>query len=145
MRSPAADPSAQARPAAAVDASHRRVRCPLRPGGTSMRPAVRTAGVRSGHAPGACGHCGGRRTLWQPRVSGGYRKRSPAQWPLEGCRHRRYARSSWRWELGAHVGHGRALQRQDHLDGQPAKPQPQQVAAPPAGHDHTGDHLRVDA
>jgi hypothetical protein len=46
---------------------------------------------------------------------------------------------------GAHVGHGRALQRRGLLGAQSAKPQAQQVAAPPAGHDHTGDHLRVDA
>jgi hypothetical protein len=66
------------------------------------------------HAVFRCGHCGPRhgglsgrgcppRTLaaasgrcGSPGVSAGYRKRSPARRPLDGCRHRRYARTSWR-------------------------------------------------
>jgi hypothetical protein len=51
----------------------------LRPPGD----AVRTAGVRRGH----------RRRL---RGGRGYRKRSPARRPLDGCRHRREAWASWR-------------------------------------------------
>jgi len=52
----------------------------------TLRPpgdGVRTAGVQCGH----------RRP---PAGVRGYRKRSPGSWPLEGCRHRREARASWR-------------------------------------------------
>jgi NADPH-dependent 2,4-dienoyl-CoA reductase/sulfur reductase-like enzyme len=48
-------------------------------------------------------------------------------------------------ELGAHVGHGRPLQGQGVLGGQPAQPQAQQVAALPAGHHRVGGRLWVDS
>ncbi len=77
-----------------------RLGCPL------LRPEPRSlsAGSVSGRlvSKGRCpdGWCpDGRcppRTLPQPAGVRGYRNRSPARRPLDGCRHRRYARASWR-------------------------------------------------
>jgi hypothetical protein len=47
-------------------------------------------------------------------------------------------------KLAAHVGHRRPLQGQGLLGGQPAQPQPAQVAALPAGHHRTGGRMGVD-
>jgi len=53
---------------------------PLSAAASGTAVGVRTASVHRGHCE-------------QP----GYRQRSPARRPLEGCRHRRSARASWPW------------------------------------------------
>jgi hypothetical protein len=51
--------------------------------GSGRLPGVRTVGCPPRTPPHACG-------------VGGYRNRSPGRRPLDGCRHRRDARASWR-------------------------------------------------
>jgi hypothetical protein len=163
-------PSAQARPAAAIQASHRRARCPLRPCGTWLQPGVRTPSVRGGRAAAANGHCRSVRRAFRNcgtwgcrRVSGQsvstadtaaakgvrcWRKRSPgraavALMPPPPVRLGELAAEPVA-ELGAHVGHRRPLQRQRLLAGQPAELEALDVAAVPGGDDRAGGRLRVD-